>query len=708
MFLTSAATVPAGDSAGDDSAGAARPKTPPLALLVVAVAVAGVVVAPMTRRGWVFTLDWSRGPYVAAPRTIWGLDGELLATLPFNLLTLGAGGVLGHATITWLPLGVALVVSVISAGRLAGGSLARQIPAGLLYAVNPFVYERAFAGHVAFLLAYALFPFAVAAILAAVRSPGARASASAVLWVAALAGFAPHFLWIAAVIHVVALVVWPSAKAVMWLLTGAVVTVLANAYLLFPATSSTPVNVTVADLETYRTRGDGLGLVGNLIAMYGFWRREPRLPREVLPGWIFFLAAILLVIVVGAWAAMGSPRRRRFGLALVFILVAGLALASGDKGVSGGLYRWAFQTIPGFEVMREPQKFLTLLVMSYSVFFGFGTEAIARAHRGRPRLTTWMAAVVVLLYTPLLGWGLAGQLRPERYPSAWRAADTLMGSGDGKVLFLPWHQYLSFPFTKRIIANPADLAFRRDVIVGDNVEVAAVSTTSTSKRSRYLEYLFSQGNELRSFGRLVAPLGTEYVVLSRTADWQRYGWLDAQADLRKVLDQDDIVVYRNLVPPAPLASERRLDLADWGELIGAENTATGRPTAAFVEAREPGRVRVPVVGTEADPPAPPSPSPKRTSLTTYHVAAAAATRWVAIPEEHDPRWRVGARTATATAAGTAAVEVPAKGGTVRFTGGSRSRAGIGVSISTVLVLLAIRYRRRGPRVRGSGSDDRPP
>ena len=61
---------------------------------------------------------------------------------------------------------------------------------------------------------------------------------------------------------------------------------------------------------------------------------------------------------------------RRDGLAILAAGIAGYFLALGNEGPTGGLFRLAYEHIPGFVVMREPDKFAVLVALAYA--YGFG------------------------------------------------------------------------------------------------------------------------------------------------------------------------------------------------------------------------------------------------------------------------------------------------------------------------------------------------
>jgi hypothetical protein len=74
-----------------------------------------------------------------------------------------------------------------------------------------------------------------------------------------------------------------------------------------------------------------------------------------------------------------------------------------------------------------------------------------------------------------------------------------------------------------------------------------VESTSTSPRSQYLERLFSERGVRGDFGHLVTPLGVQYVVLAKTADWKAYEWLNNQGDLKRLMNTSTLEVWSNRV-----------------------------------------------------------------------------------------------------------------------------------------------------------------
>lgn len=675
---------------------------------------AGLVVAPWTQRGWLLLLDWTPGPHPSLPRSAWGLDGAIQTAVPFGVAVAAVSKVVGAAALGWLVIAAAVALAFVSAAHLVGGSATRRVAAGALYAVNPILFERAFAGQVAYLLAYALLPCAVSSIVAwrARYSPAAMRPA---LWLAGLTAVTVHFFWIVGVLLVAqAVAAPPRRRALGWAALVGVLAVAMSAYFVLPSLGRPgPVIVDEADVLAFRTRPDpGLGLAGNVAGLYGFWRGEPDLPKSAVGGWPFVLAAIAVLAGVGLWRAARDASRRPLALTVALAGVAGFVLALGDQGPTGPAFRFAFDNVPGFAVMREPHKFVALVALAYAVGFGFGVEHLVRlARRPWRRLAAGALGIALpVLYTPTLFFGLGGQVEVSQYPASWFVADRQMGPGEGKVLFLPWHQYMGFSFTGRNIANPSEAFFRRDVIRGDNVELPTVRSASRSPRSAYLEYLYDNGPRLCAFGRLVAPLGVEYVVLVQTADAGAYTWLDRQVDLRRVHSAPDLVVYRNLhYAGLATTSDRLLRLADRAEVVRRANAGQLHTDNVVVRRTTSGPVPEAACSAPGGAAAWRGDGVRRTSPTTYRVTGGAA-RAVAIAEEFDRSWRAGGREGVELVWGTTGIALPPGEANVTFGHWRRVRAGYAASALAVvaLALAGTVARSRSPFRRHSVPRGPPP
>ena len=708
---------------------------------IVSIIVAITVAAPLVIGGRIYLLDWSVGPItpLVSAATL-GLNGGLTASIGGSLLAVALNALVG-ATTTWLLIVAFFPIAMLGAARLVGGSKWSRLAAATLYAVNPFVFTRLFVGHLPLLIGYALLPYAVKWALRSLAAPRLSWVVPA-LWWAVLTSLSPHFAWIYGVVIVGVVVVangiGPRVRT-LWFATQVASFGLMSSYLWLPHSATTlPTQVGSVSLDLYRTLGDpSLGLIPNVLGLYGFWRigPGPELPKQVVTGWPFLMAVILLIVLAGAVhtlrrhskpradlstttssdvAAISelpaptspaeAPSRRTLAWLLVFVGVAGFFLALGDQGPTGPLFLWAYDHVPFFPIMREPQKFLMLLALAYAVFFGWGIDCLRKSpsfsFRGGQFTATWLLALALPLgYTPTIFFGLDHQIAPSAVPASYQQADSRMGTGPGLVLSLPWHLYLAYPFTSdRVVANITTTEFRRGVIAGDNVQSGNVNSQSTSPRSAYLQDLFNLVPTTHEFGALVAPLGVKYIVLSKTVDWSLYGWLNHQRDLRLVMNTSALELWRNLdyrgvgvraTALSPVSSLTQLvTLANEGKLRG----------------------RVPVFGSGASLPASAPTSLARTvhqvSPITYRIGSGPAG-WVSVDAPYQEGWSLNGTPAIESATGTVLVHVGSAGGTLTFTPWRLVRLGYAISLGLFVLLCAVAIygRRRSKRLERLGEPD---
>jgi hypothetical protein len=162
--------------------------------------------------------------------------------------------------------------------------------------------------------------------------------------------------------------------------------------------------------------------------------------------------------------------------------------------------------------------------------------------------TDWLPGLLLaipLLYTPTMLWGAGGQLHAVDYPVDWYALDHRLEAEPhgSKVLFLPWHQYMNFPFAGRDIANPAPLFFGPRMVAGDNAEIGLIQSQSTNPQSKFIEQQILDPSRTDVASKLKSH-GFEYIVLSKTADYKDYGWINSQIGLRLVSNTPTLRVYK--------------------------------------------------------------------------------------------------------------------------------------------------------------------
>jgi hypothetical protein len=603
-----------------------------------------LVVAPWIGSGYLLLLDWVSGPEQALTPGVYGLSGSALDAMPFRIGTQVLRVLVGPAATAWLLILAFFPLAAAGAAAAAGGGRWRAWPAALLMVCNPFVIDRIRAGHVAVLLGMAILPWLFAAALHARRLHKPFAVRPA-LWYALAISISPHMAWIGGVL-LLAVALLPRPTWIDLIRTVQVVVTAALVYgyaLVLYATGTRTLAVTQADLDAYATDDGPGGWLPTVLSLRGFWRAFDESVESgmgLLPGALLLLG-ILLVVVLGFRGRWGEEADRT--APLVALTVLGLLLGAGVSGPLASTYRVAFDVLPLFEAMREQQKWLALVVLGYAVGFGCGVEWLAQ----RPgRVVAVVAGALPLLLAPWLVWGLGGSIRTSEYPDGWAQAADAMGSGQGNVLFLPWHAYQPFEFTDgRTVATPAAAFFARPTLVSDAVELPGLRTDSTSLRSAYVDRIVAQAGA-DALGPLLAPLGVEYVAVAEgVGPPEETDWVAGQPGIEQVLTSPTMTLYR--VTRSAIGRVGPARVADFdAAVVGYRDLGWG--TEAVLPS-DPGGLGEAGQSTASG-------GITRSSPTTWSVAAG-DPGWVVIPEEWSAGWVSDGAAAVPTLAGTAAVRV---------------------------------------------------
>jgi hypothetical protein len=537
----------------------------------------GVVLAALAcypfAGGRLLLLDFVSGPHQPLlPVTAFGLDGGLTGGLPLAIGFPLLDRLLGQAG-SVVPAAVFFPLATTGAARLVRtAALPARLGTGLFYAVNPFVFDRLYAGQLGLLLGYALLPFAVTALLDAAREP--HRVGRAACWAGVTVMMSEHFAWILVpVTAAIALTRPHRVRACVRLAAAALGAAAISSYLLAaPVLVGTRPAGALAQLAAYRTRPDPrAGLLVNVSGLYGFFRPGPAEPKNLLSGWPAMLVALLLIIAVGYVAVLRDAAHRRDGLAILAAGVAGYFLALGDQGPTGGLFKLAYEHVPGFVMMREPDKFAVLVALAYAYGLGWGIAWLTTRSRQKvvKVAVAALAIVVPFAYTPNLLGGLNGQIKASEFPSSWSVASRLAGSGT--VLFLPWHEYFATPFTdQRVIANPAAFYFAGTVLTSQDPG-AGYAFADEDPEHAFLDKVLGPPVDLQRARVALAGLGVRFVALAKVADWRDYARVADAPGISLVYSSPSLDLF-SVRPTAQETHDSRrirpLDLVDYRVLPG--------------------------------------------------------------------------------------------------------------------------------------------
>ncbi len=520
------------------------------------------ILGPLIQTGYALSLDLVFTPKLHLPLN---LGSSLLPNVLMNAFNWLVPGQLIEKA---LLLSIFTLAGLGMHAMVSAHSNAAKYASGLLYTINPFTYAHFATGQYLMLAGYALMPWYLSSLISFCQRPTRKCALKLAAWSIAIGFISLHYLGFAALSAAIAVSVTGlqarhrSQKIKPLLAWSAAVLAaifIVNSFWLIPTalghTTQSQLITSFTDryfLAFHTTTDPHFGQIFNTLAMYGFWGDDQgiyRSPKAAAPWWWIIAIFILVVAAIGA---ITRWRNNRFTISLMLILGGiALILAQGIMGSPFASFNyWLMQHVWIYRAYREPGKFVGLLALAICYLFGLGADWLLELTKnlewGRGALTGLLIALP-FAYTPTMLWGAAGQLHAVNYPKDWYALNQKLDAehSPGKVLFLPWHQYMYFRFAGRIIANPASRFFDRTVIQGDNAEIGLIEYQSESPISRTIQtQILSPDTGQRDLGPRLHTLGIEYVVLAKEADYQNYQWLDHSSGLTLTSDTATLQVYK--------------------------------------------------------------------------------------------------------------------------------------------------------------------
>lgn len=522
-----------------------------------------VILLPLLLPGYILTLDLVFTPNFAFPT-------ELTNTYPLQVFLWILHFLLPGDVIEKIILFLILLLSGVGMHKLLQSIKAKEGVSGeiwqaavyfggILYMINPFTYSRFMAGQWMVLLGYALVPFFVQAFIRLVALPSWKPAVKTGLLATLIAIMSLHhvgILLLLAFIIIIAAVVlryWRGgshfASFVKWSLLSLGIVLAISSFWLVPTLTGqnslleTTAHFDKTQFEAFQTTGGNIGgQIAQVVRLQGFWveaRDLYKLPQSMVPGWGLLFVVFWAVMAIGAIKAW--RRNRMLVTVATGCIVAGIVLSATP------LIEALSRVLPFISGYREPQKFVNLIVIGYCILGAFGVSVLIEwAMRKFQELGGQVAMAICLLLplalTPTMLWGFSGQLSPKNYPAGWSEMNQELKhiAAGQKTLFLPWHQYATFDFAGRIIANPAEKFFETPMVISNDPEFKNISPTVADKEKSEIEEALKDPNGLVD---VLKRHSVKYVLLSKEKDKIDYSYLDEEHSLRMIGENADLKLY---------------------------------------------------------------------------------------------------------------------------------------------------------------------
>ncbi len=541
------------------------------------IVILSIVLPWFFKSGYLFFTDHSWGPNIKiswiASSFLLNLSVKILSfILPVDLLEkLYISGIIALILFG----GRSLVRSILRLSKDGlSGSTGLVFVLSLFTLFNPFVYDRALFGQFDVLAAYGFFLFTLASLIKAWHLLEWRNLLQASVYFALTIMFSRHFIFLSIPFSLLFLSsifckrrdIAQAGLGRMFaqrLFLGVALILALNANWLFfsfwgphPTARFVSEVVSVQDLNAFQTSGKTTGeIFSNVVFMSGFWGKDQYRYADLTDtvGWQKSFIFLFPLIVYGIYLSFRSRSRNEklFSVSLLVIYVTAVVLAVGTRvPLTGPLVAWLYENLPLYKGLREPQKWVMVIIPIYIFYL---TLAAARwTSLKSAENMRWLAGIIigsiVVMQAPLLIWGFGGQIRPTPYPADWVEADESLvnravdsyGCSD-RILFLPWHLYMNFFWSGKVMANPAQYFFTCPTLSGTNMEWAGIYGNSLNPDGAIItDWIRTKGRE--------GPPGVggkplRYIILAKEVDFTAYLWLNRQSYLEIIKETTSLIIY---------------------------------------------------------------------------------------------------------------------------------------------------------------------
>jgi hypothetical protein len=468
--------------------------------------------------------------------------------------------------------------------------------AGLIYMLNPWVYDRLVSGHILFLLAYLIFPLSFICFIRSFESEmrveysimsGVFLAIILVLQfhLAYLAFFSMFLFVLISIVHDLknSYQFTKICKKYMLNIASLFATaILLNMWWFYPslaelskfgATFQTPLSA-LGYTQQRITLINTLRLSSNWLAFYD------RSLTDMVGGYsvFFVIGSIVLTILPLTIPLLYRYKDKKYTFYFWTLAAIGIVLGMGTKGL-GTFFIWLISNVPLFFIFDDPNKFLFLTIFAISFLI-----AILLTKIKEKRYHTFVVMIITFLILgnalPYYTGNFNNQLAPLTIPQEIKDAVTwLVHEGDGRIALLPPWASVRFDWSQKNIVNP--------LLVHPPLPAIILPYTpgvqEASPQEEYVRWAFMMLylNRTSFAGKLFSPLGVNYFLWMADADSERRDdlwWIDngniksilqGQKDLKLVNKIGSVYVFKNLdtLPEVYVAKQPILVIGDRSAII---------------------------------------------------------------------------------------------------------------------------------------------
>lgn len=513
-----------------------------------ALVLALLVVGPLLAPGYLLLRDAVSTPRSYLSDTALGLTSAPRATPQDFAVALASHLVDGGVVVkTLLVLGLWLAgwgAARLVAVALPCAGAPGQFVATTVAIWNPYVAERLLQGHWSLLVGYGCLPWVAAAMLTLRTVLASRFDFFGLAFWIALAGLTPTGLLLAATVALVCVLAPGTGRPRRWCAAAALgaAVLAALPWLTASVLGSSLTAHTAANrlgVAAFAPRAEpGLGTLASLASLGGIWN------GDAVPGSRTTLFAVFSAVVLLGVVATGLPTVVRRPVAMPLLVLAAVSVllpAAVATGPGLQLLSTVVDSVPGFGVLRDGQKWVALAVPGYALAGAGAVVTVRRWLRLSGAAPALVCCLVLLLALPDLGWGVFGKVAPVRYPPGWTAVAAAIDAHPGAVAVLPAGTMRLFSWSGPTpVLDPLPRWIRADVLTTGDLVISGATIAGEGAHARAVQELLMSGPDPSA----LAAAGVSWLVVESDSAGDMGAAGRTLGALAPVYRDHDIALYR--------------------------------------------------------------------------------------------------------------------------------------------------------------------
>lgn len=304
----------------------------------------------------------------------------------------------------------------------------------------------------------------------------------------------------------------------------------------------------------------------NILSLHGFWwEAQWRFKPSFLNNWSWGVLFWFIFIIIIYWVYLRfkNSNNKYIEISLIIIALISFILSLGisHNNIFSWLNQLLYDYLPYYKGFREPQKWVSLLLIVYAYFGSYWiiwVYNLVLEKNFYPKFVAWLLVSLPIFYTPAMLFWFSGQLRVFDYPKERYSLleksykwEIKLSSFENinfdnqcqakiqwtslrcyDMLSLPRHQYIWLSFAWKVIANPSEWFFYPiKVLQWDNMEIWPIYSQSSRPESKIIEKYLWPGWPLTSkytnvdienFIKALKWLWINYILMLKESDWINY------------------------------------------------------------------------------------------------------------------------------------------------------------------------------------------